>query len=125
MEKQVDNFINSINLDLIWKNQMLKDVLYAKKKSRKNQIEAGISIEKKDSVPPNVLESIQKEEELLNARIVENLSLEANPISKNTFIVLTDVKRKNAISKQNVKFVVKKLSNEEVKLKNQNTFIVE
>ncbi len=128
MEKQIDNFINSINYDLIWKNQMIKiseSVNGVENQSKKNQTEIGMNIEKRDSVVESVLENLQKREELLNAKIVENLSSEANPLSKNTFIALTNVNGKNVISEQNVKFVVRKLLNEEVKLNQINIFIVE
>ena len=128
MEKQIDNFINSINHDLIWKNQMIKiseSVNGVENQSKKNQTEIGMNIEKRDFVVESVLENLQKREKLSNAKIVENLSLEVNPLSKNTFIALTNVNGKNVISEQNVKFVVRKLLNEEVKLNQINIFIVE
>jgi len=125
MEKQIDNFIKNVDYDLIWKNQKITSVFNVEKQSQKNQIEVESNIEKRNSVLKNVLENIQKEEELSNVKIVENLSSEVNLTSKNTYIVLQNVREKNVTSGQNVKFVVKKLLNEEVKLNNQNIFIVE
>jgi len=125
MEKQIDRFINSIDYDLIWKTQMIKNVFNVEKKLKKNQTEVETNIQKKDFVLKNALENIQKEGELLNVRIVENLSSEVKAISKNTFIVLQNVEQNTQTSKQNVKFVVKKLLNEEARLNQINIFIVE
>jgi len=105
--KQIDSFIKFNDYDLIWKNKKIKDVFNVENQLKKSQIEVENNIEKRNFVLKNALESIQKEEELSSAKIVENLSSEVKAISKNTFIVLQNAKEKNAISKQNVKFVVK------------------
>ena len=125
ISKGIDNFINSLDINYIWKNINLINVLCVEKRFQKNIIETGMNIEKRNSVVENVLGNLLEQKRKLNVKIVENCFIDSEVILNNTYIVVENVEQKIQILEQNVKFVIKKLLNEEVKLKTQNIFIVE